>query len=137
MNNKTKKKSPILTILLVIASIVFFFMLITFIIVFLDNDYSAEHDTDYLYYYVEKGDYSQLYEACCQNRAYNVKADADMLEAYAIADYYHASFMYYAYKDADPAIAGKYLDAMKEHASKVDEMSFVLEDIDAQFEAYQ
>lgn len=137
MNKQPKKKSPVLTILLVIASIVFFFMLITFIIVYLDNDYSAEHDADYLYYYVENGDYSRLYEACCQNRAYNVEADADMLEAYAIADYYHASFMYYAYKDADPAIAGKYFDAMKEHASKVGEMSFVLEDIDAQFEAYQ
>lgn len=133
MPAKKLTQNKILKILLVIASVIFFIMLLIFIGLYHDNDYSINYKADSLYYYAEAGEYDRLYEMCCENRAHNVKADADMLEIYALADYYHNSFLYYACKDSDSTRAAQYLENMELNAANTGELSFMLEDIDAIF----
>lgn len=137
-NHKSLAQNRILRPLLVAASIIFFFSTITFIIVFTDNFYTASYDKEIFYHYINAEDYNQLYKYTCGRRSSDhTSPDKDFAEIYAVADYYHASYLYHAYQNYNSELAKKYETQMEQSSKNAGELHFAIENIDAYFETYK
>ena len=67
----------------------------------------------------------------------HVKADAQMLECYAVADYYEAASLYYAYENIGNAAKAAIAKAdMEEAEGRMGDLSYCAEEIDGYFVKY-
>lgn len=102
-----------------------------------DDQYHYHYDEDMFLYSIQDGRYSELAEKMNRNKIEHVKADAQLLECYAVADYYEAASMYYAYEkmeDAQKAASAK--DDMEDAQSRMGDLSYCAAEIDGYFESY-
>ena len=92
MNRKIYRAVVIVLVVLTIGQIIRFgFQLY-------GDQYHYHYDEDTFLYSIQDGQYSELPEKKIRNEMEHVKADAQMLECYAVADYYEAAALYYAYE---------------------------------------
>ena len=90
MNRKIYRAVVIVLVVLTIGQIIRFgFQLY-------GDQYHYHYDEDTFLYSIQDGQYSELPEKKIRNEMEHVKADAQMLECYAVADYYEAASLYYA-----------------------------------------
>ena len=88
MNRKIYRAVVIVLVVLTIGQIIRFgFQLY-------GDQYHYHYDEDTFLYSIQDGQYSELPEKKNCNEMEHVKADAQMLECYAVADYYEACLLY-------------------------------------------
>lgn len=138
MNKRTRGLSRLwqnkYTLAIVILSIIFFFMLVFTIHDWIDEYEVWVVDTDSLYYRLDDGDYARLTELAILRRGQTDETDENILELYAVADYYYNSFYYYGLRGLEDADTSVYQEGMKQAAASVGSLSFAIEEIDAIFE---
>ena len=102
-----------------------------------DDQYHYHYDEDTFLYAIQDGQYSELQEKKNRNELEHVKADAQMLECYAVADYYEAASMYYAYENiGNTAKAAEAKAEMEEAKGRMGDLSYCADEIDGYFVKY-
>ena len=110
MNRKIYRAVVIVLVVLTIGQIIRFgFQLY-------GDQYHYHYDEDTFLYSIQDGQYSELPEKKNRNEMEHVKADAQMLECYAVADYYEAASLYYAYENIGNAAKAAIAKADMEEA---------------------
>lgn len=78
--------------------------------------YHYSYDEDTFLYTIQDGRYSELPEKKRRNEMEHVKADAQLQECYAVADYYEAASIYYMYlQNGDAESTGRYENCTVRH----------------------
>lgn len=131
MNRKIYRAVVIVLVVLTIGQIIRFgFQLY-------GDQYHYHYDEDTFLYSIQDGQYSELPEKKIRNEMEHVKADAQMLECYAVADYYEAASLYYAYENiGNAAKAAIAKSDMEEAEGRMGDLSYCAEEIDGYFVKY-
>ena len=124
-------------IILIVLTVLIFGQLIRLGFQIYDDQYHYHYDEDMFLYSIQDGRYSELAAKVNRNKMEHVKADAQLLECYAVADYYEAASMYYAYEkieDTEKAAAAK--TDMEDAKSRMGDLNYCADEIDGYFESY-
>ena len=101
------------------------------------DQYHYHYDEDTFLYSIQDGQYSELPEKKNRNEMEHVKADAQLQECYAVADYYEAASMYYMYlQNGDTEKSQKAQADMKTAQSGMGELEYCAAEIDSYFVNY-
>ena len=87
------------------------------------------YDADSFYYRLSDGDYGSMVEMYYTNEGLGTRADEELRQYYAIAEYYEAAVWYKAYEGEEAA--ERYLAEMESARARMGELGFVAEDIRA------
>ena len=128
--NKSPKAKNMFTVIIGVLCVILVILLFIFIRTWKEESEPWIVRTDTLYSYVDNGDYPRLYQACCNNRAQNVKEDSNLKELYAVADYYHNAFYYYGLQEVPGTDLSLYQKNMEQAAALAGDLSYAIEDID-------
>ena len=94
------------------------------------DSFGFDYDADSFYYRLTDGDYSQMVEMYYYNEANGVKADSELRQYYAVAEYFEAASWYKAFDSAgDSARAAEYETKMADAGNDMGALSMVAEDI--------
>ena len=99
--------------------------------------YHYSYDEDTFLYTIQDGRYSELPDKKRRNEMEHVKADVQLQECYAVADYYEAASMYYMYLQNGDTEKGQKAQAdMKTAQSGMGELEYCAAEIDSYFVNY-
>ena len=119
----------------IIIGILSFVLLITLLVVagnLMDASRSFTYDEDNFFYGIQGERYESIVGYMYKNEACGVKPSGDMEECYAVARYYEAASYYKAYEQAgDSSQAAQKRAIMKEEETRMGELSYVKNKIDA------
>ncbi len=83
------------------------------------------YDADSFYYRLSDGDYGAAVEMYYLNQTYDAKADEELKQYYAVAEYFEVASFYKAYSDAgDELWTERYLTRMDEAEMDMGPLSF-------------
>lgn len=103
----------------------------------IDDGYQYHYDEEDFLYAIQDGRYSELPEKKRRNEMEQVKADAQLQECYAVADYYEAAFMYYMYlQNGDEEKEQEAESNMKTAQSGMGELEYCAAEINSYFVHY-
>ena len=123
--------------IILILAIVTIWQLATAISDIFGSRYQYYFEKDSFFYDIEDEEYWNLPRERKANMVSNVPDDAQMLEYYAVADYYEAASMYYAYENIGNV--AKSADAkaeMEEAKGRMGDLSYCADEIDGYFVKY-
>lgn len=135
---KSKVKNFVLNIVLGILAFVFVILLIVFMNEMLHIGYRYVHDSNDLWYRIERGDYENLIDSVESNRGYLEKVTPKMQECYDVADYFKAASLYKVKEgigDLDATM--EYKAVMDEIRVKYESIDFIFEDMDSKLKLSQ
>lgn len=128
--NKQSAKNIVLNMIIIALCVFLFLFTVTFIVEMIDYNKVYTCDDGMLLRYVNYGQYEDLVNAVYANEAKGVSVKESMKEVYAIAHYYHNAVLYYAYqKTGDTGQAQIKYKKMQEYEAKLDEYSYVKDEI--------
>ncbi len=124
---ENKRKSPVNLVLDIVIVLLCFALVgaAAFAISSFHDSFGWAYDADSFYYRLSDGDYGAAVEMYYLNQANNVKADDELRQYYAVAEYFEAASFYKAFSYAgDELRAEKYLAHMDEAESRMGALSF-------------
>ena len=99
--------------------------------------YQYYFEKDSFFYNIEDEEYWYLPRERKANMVSNIPDDAQMLECYAVADYYEAASLYYAYENIGNIAKAAIAKAdMEEAKGRMGGLSYCAEEIDGYFVKY-
>lgn len=126
----TKIKEWIANIALVVLSILLGISLVGLIAEVRWVGYDYTRDESDFWYYIDKEFYGQVVDYRWENEALGIKKTAELEQCYAVADYFEAASLYkVALYHNDTEKMEQYVTTMKESYSKMDDVSYLAENI--------
>lgn len=129
---KQKGKGTVGNIIIGILTFIAVVLLIATIGVFNEDVRVYTYTTDSMYYCVRSGEYYRLSEYVKKNKSREKNPSSDMLEYYAVAEYYDAELMGKAYeKSGDMQKAMLYKEKQSEAETRMGDLHVLKEEIDS------
>lgn len=131
-SKNTRVKEIIANIALIALSVILGLSLIGLLaeVRWVGFDYS--HDESDLWYYIDKEYYAQVVDYKWENVALGVEKTEELEQCYAVADYFEAASYYKAaLYNNDVEKMDEYVDKMQEAYSKLDDVAYLAENINA------
>lgn len=119
---------------MILLSILAGILTISFVLSYRENGRNYTYSVESFYYSIDSQEYTRVYECYLSNISCDVHSQK-YDEVYAIAQYWHDSFYYYALKDIRDV--SKYEQGRKEHAAKAGDFQYVTDNIDQIFAQYE
>jgi len=131
-SKNTRVKELIANIVLIALSIILGLSLIGLLAEMRWVGFDYSHDESDLWYYIDKEYYAQVVDYKWENVALGVEKTEELEQCYAVADYFEAASYYKAaLYNNDVEKMDEYVDKMQEAYSKLDDVAYLAENINA------
>jgi len=130
---ENKRKSPVNLVLDIVIVLLCLALVAAaaFAVSSFRDSFGWAYDADSFYYRLSDGDYGSAVEMYYLNEANKVKADDELRQYYAVAEYFEAASFYKAFRDAgDEGSAERYLARMEDAERRMGVLSFEAGKID-------
>lgn len=131
-SKNTRVKELIANIVLIALSVILGLSLIGLLAEMRWVGFDYSHDESDLWYYIDKEYYAQVVDYKWENVALGVEKTEELEQCYAVADYFEAASYYKAaVYNNDVEKMNEYVDKMQEAYSKLDDVAYLAENINA------